>query len=153
MQCSLNGRHLGTFSGSRLRHYQGSWSHPAARLAEPLNHCLLVGCPPKPSFRGLAWPANPVSAGWQRHQRPPGCPCKFHHCSAQFGLEGAPGTASPTAPVSLPEPSASARARPIRRFPSPHPEKSASRPLPSALPDRGPRQACTHSVPRAQKSG
>ena len=54
MQCSLSGRHLSTFSGSRPRHYQGSWSHPAARLAEPLNHCLLVGCPPKPSFRGLA---------------------------------------------------------------------------------------------------
>ena len=50
---------------------RGLGSHPAARLAEPLNHCLLVGCPPKPSFRGLAWPANPVSARWQPHQRAP----------------------------------------------------------------------------------
>ncbi|XP_057167546.1 uncharacterized protein LOC130543595 [Ursus arctos] len=64
---------------------------------EPL--ALWCWCPPKPSFRGLASPAQ--ASGQQRPWRL-GCPSTFHPCSVRLRLEGAPGALSRHVPGSLP---------------------------------------------------
>ena len=64
---------------------------------EPL--ALWCWCPPKPSFRGLA---SPAQASGQQRLWPLGCPSTFHPCSVRLRLEGAPGALSRHVPASLP---------------------------------------------------
>ena len=55
-------------------------------------------CPPKPSFRRLA---SPAQAAGQRRPWPRGRRSTFHACSGRLRLEGAPGALSGRAPGSL----------------------------------------------------
>lgn len=66
-------------------------------VVEPL--ALWCWCPPKPSFRDLA---SPAQAGGQQRPWPLGCPSTFYPCSLRLRLEGAPGALSWRAPGSLP---------------------------------------------------